>query len=449
VPVAITPEAFGPRLRALRNTKGLSLSEFARRIYYSKGYLSRVETGASTPSAEFARRCDVELEADGALVALVPSAAPDAAPDTAREPADDYDDGTWIVTMAPDGSTSFVPLGRREMLLGGAVVVAGLAGANRLAWPPAQAAGENLMYHRQLLEAARGLGQVAAPQTVLPMVVGQAQALRALSRGVQGGDAFDVATLFARTAEFAGWMAQESGDDNAATWWTGKAVQIAAAAGDRHTAAYALVRRALITMYQGDAPATIGLARQAQSATGTPMRILGLAAQREAQGHALAGDYDECMRALERANQHLQAARGDEMAGPVIGTSHISDPVSVVTGWCLYDLSRPREAAEILDREISHIPISAVRARLRFGIRQALAHAAAGDLDRACELAQSMIGQTSLVGSATILADVRRLAATLRRWSSHPAVRALEPAFTAALYRGPVISGMPKAGGIT
>src|SRR5215470_5790107 len=133
--VTPTPEAFGPRLRALRTARGLSLSEFARRVFYSKGYVSRVETGASTPSAEFARRCDVELDADGALVGLVSSAAPgpapEPAPDTEPERDGDYDDGTWIVTMAPDGSTSFTPVGRREMLLGGAVVVARLTGVNR------------------------------------------------------------------------------------------------------------------------------------------------------------------------------------------------------------------------------------------------------------------------------------------------------------------------------
>lgn len=439
VPVTPTPEAFGPRLRELRTARGLSLSEFARSVFYSKGYVSRVETGASAPSAEFVRRCDAELDAGGALVALVSSAVPKTVREAAAEPDEDdgeYDDGMWIVTMAPNGGTSFVPLGRREMLLGGAVVVAGVTGVARSGRSLAQTSGEHLLYHRRLLDAARGLGQVAAPETVLPMVVGQAQALRALSKDAQGREAAEVATLFARTAEFAGWMAQESGDDKAATWWTGKAAQIAAAAGDRYTAAYALVRRALITMYQGDASETIGLARRAQSAKGTPLRILGLAAQREAQGHALAGDYDECMRALERAARHLHAARADEVAGPVIDTSHVQDPVSVVTGWCLYDLGRPREAAEVLDREIAHISVGAVRARLRFGVRQALAHAAAGELDHACELAQPMIGQASVVGSATILADVRRLAATLRRWSSHAAVRALDPAFAAALYGG-------------
>src|SRR5262249_44386430 len=76
----VTPVLFGRRLRELRTARGWSLSELARRIFYSKGYVSRVETGASRPSVEFARRCDVDLEADGALVALVSPTAPEGSP---------------------------------------------------------------------------------------------------------------------------------------------------------------------------------------------------------------------------------------------------------------------------------------------------------------------------------------------------------------------------------
>jgi hypothetical protein len=428
-----TSDAFGPRLRALRVAKGLSLSAFARQLFYSKGHVSRVETGAQAPSVEFARRCDAALGAGGELAVLVPAAQPE------HEAAADYhydDDGAWMMVMAPDGSSSFVRIGRRDMLLGGAAVLAVGAGGRGPSHRQAGDLGSTMQRYQHMLEAARNLGQVVPPESVLPMVVGQAHALRILARDVRGRDAVDVARLSARTAEYAGWMAQEAGDDNAAAWWIERAVQVATEVGDRHTAAYALVRRALMTLYQGNIQATIDFARRAQAAPGVSPRILGLAAQREAQGHALAGDHTKCMQALDRAARQLGTAGAEVSSGPMIGSSHVPDLAAVVTGWCLYDLGRPKEAATVLDREVGRIPADAVRARTRFGVRQTLAHAATGDLDRACELAQSMISQAADLGSATIRADIRRLAASLRRWSSHPAVRALEPALSAALYRG-------------
>ncbi|GAB3902738.1 hypothetical protein GCM10029964_093650 [Kibdelosporangium lantanae] len=422
-------ESFGPRLRALRVERGISLSELARRIYYSKGHVSRIETGAQQPSVEFVRKCDAELDAGGALVALV-SAASSA---ERAEPAHGEEE-VWMMTMEPNGSASFTPVGRRQLLLGGTAILAGLRVS---AAPPVTPlnAGDQMTHHRTLFEAARGLGQVAPPAAVLPMLVSQAQALRLLAKNADSRTSAEAAVLTARTAEFAGWMAQESGDVAAAVWWTTKAARVAAEAGDEHTGSYALVRRALIALYEDDGPTTIDLARQAQAGKRTPARILGLAAQREAQGHAIVGDYSACMRALDRAG-HLLRDKNDLPPGPVIGTTHVSDPVAIVTGWCLYDLGRPAEAAEVLDREIARIPITAVRARARFGARQALAHAAAGELERACELAKPILDQVVTIGSATIHADVDKLAAMLRRRNTHPAVRALEPALSIALYSG-------------
>lgn len=97
---------------------------------------------------------------------------------------------------------------------------------------------------------------------------------------------------------------QESGNERAALWWTQRAVDLASAGGDRHLAGYALVRRALVTLYHDDAKETIALARQAQD-NSLPPRIRGLAAQREAQGHAIAGDRDACLRTLDRARDLL------------------------------------------------------------------------------------------------------------------------------------------------
>jgi hypothetical protein len=404
------------------------LSEFARRLYYSKGHVSRIETGSAKPSVEFARRCDAELGAQGSLAALLSEG--DNPPHPDPEPDHD-DDGVWFMAMTPEGNSSLVPVGRRDMLVGGAALLAGLT---RRQVRSRRVDATLLRHHAELLALARALGQVSEPEAVLPMVVGQAHALRMLSGEVRGADARAVARLSARTAEFAGWMAQEAGDDRMAMWWTGRAVRAAAEAGDRNTATYALVRRALVTMYQGDAAATISLARRAGSVPGTPRRVLGLAAQREAQGHALAGDHTACMRALETARSHFDAAGTEDVEGLVIGTSFVPDPVVAATGWCLYDLGRPAEAAAVLAGEVERIDPTAIRARSRFAIRQACAHAAAGDVERACTMTQSMLGRVAVLNSATLRADLRRLAATLRRFSRHAEVRALLPVLTRVLY---------------
>ncbi|WP_410631831.1 ATP-binding protein [Amycolatopsis sp. cmx-4-83] len=63
---------FGAELRRLRRAAGLSLTELADRVHYSKGYLSKVETGLTTPNAALAALCEAELGAPGALTALLP-----------------------------------------------------------------------------------------------------------------------------------------------------------------------------------------------------------------------------------------------------------------------------------------------------------------------------------------------------------------------------------------
>ncbi|WP_432762277.1 helix-turn-helix domain-containing protein [Streptomyces sp. NBC_00069] len=66
--------SFPARLRQLRVQRGLSLADLARRTHYSKGYLSKIETGAKRVTRDVALRCDQVLEAGGALLRLVPEA---------------------------------------------------------------------------------------------------------------------------------------------------------------------------------------------------------------------------------------------------------------------------------------------------------------------------------------------------------------------------------------
>lgn len=62
---------FRTQLRRLRRQRGLSLADMARQTHYSKGYLSKIETGAKRVTVDVARRCDEILRADGGLLGLL------------------------------------------------------------------------------------------------------------------------------------------------------------------------------------------------------------------------------------------------------------------------------------------------------------------------------------------------------------------------------------------
>lgn len=433
--MAVGHDEFGTELRRIRQVAGLSLSGLAREVHYSKGYLSKIETGAKPANVGLARRCDAVLCADGRLATLVST------PDTigAYDIADGFGESgqvVWMMTLGPDGTSRFAPMPRRDVLMTGAATMLGLdAGPGSLA--AATRNDTTLQSFHLLFDQTRQLGQKVSPSVVLPSVITYTHTLRELAAAAPDRTRTGLLLLAARYAEYAGWMSQESGQDEAALWWTAQAVEIAAEAGDSDLAAYALVRRALITLYRGDPIQTVELARRAQADPNVPARIRGLAAQREAQGHALGGDYNRCHHLLDEAARLLAAATADPRGGPTIGTSTVTDPVTLVTGWCLHDLGRPHEAAEILDRELAGVPRSAVRTWARFGARRALAYACAGEVDHACELAKDVIDAAEVADSATVRLDLRQLARTLSRWHAHKPVQDVQPRLIAALRTSP------------
>ncbi|MEU1075856.1 helix-turn-helix domain-containing protein [Streptomyces sp. NPDC005878] len=76
---------FAAELRRLRSLRGMSLTELARSVHYSKGYLSKIENGGKPPTPDVARRCDAVLDAGGVLTRLVPDPPP--APKTPAGPS--------------------------------------------------------------------------------------------------------------------------------------------------------------------------------------------------------------------------------------------------------------------------------------------------------------------------------------------------------------------------
>ncbi|KOX15327.1 DNA-binding protein [Saccharothrix sp. NRRL B-16348] len=383
-------------MRESRVAAGLSIGQLAKRVHYSKGYLSKIENDLKLPHETMARLCDGVLDAGGALIEAARAA---------RE------------RIADAG------LDRRHVLVAGTGTVLGLA----LRGGPRPVPDERVVVGmRTSFEHLRALGTQTSPVVVLEPLVALVRTVHALAHENPQPIRTRLLLLAARIAEYTGWMNQEAGDEQSALSWTRHASELARAGGDREIVSYALVREAGLALYRQDAIGTIDLARQAQEVDQASLRTLGLASRREAQGHALAGDRGSFDRALDRAAHLLGASTSDTAAYPVLGST-APDPAELARGWSLCDLGRTAESAAVLDRELAGLPPTARRSRARFGARRSLAHALAGDVDQSCVTLTGTLDDAAQVDSATVRTDLRELARTLARWRNHGAVREVYP----------------------
>ncbi|MGA6165288.1 helix-turn-helix transcriptional regulator [Amycolatopsis magusensis] len=391
-------ESFGELLREHRAAAGLSMGQLAKRIHYSKGYLSKIENNLKPPHETMARLCDGELDAGGALVRAARSE---------RDRA--------------------VTLDRRQVLVAGTVLGVTLAGGPRPVPNERVIAGI-----RTSFEHLRELGMQTSPVVILESLIAQLKAVYALASENPEPSRSRLLLLAGRIAEYTGWISQEAGDDQGALAWTRRAAELASAGGDREIASYALVREAGLALYRQDSVSTIDLARQAQSSSRASSRTLALAARREAQGHALAGDRNAYERAMDRATELLDSAMTDVRAYPLLGST-APNPVELARGWSLCDLGRPAEGAAILDRELVRLPVVSRRTRARFGVRRSLAYALSGEVDQSCVTLAETLEDVAHVDSATIRGDLRELARHVGRWHNHGAVREIYPELRRAL----------------
>lgn len=341
---------FAQEVRRLRKERGYSLTRLAELARYSKGYLSKIENGHARPTQEMAQTLEDALQAEGRLMALA---------DVPERPV-------------PSDDTA-------------------------------------LLLFDSMFDQHRVLGHRYSPETALAGLRPQVEVLSNMARSaddpvLSGG----LWLLAARYAEYAGWMEQERGDDASAAELTKRAVVYAVKGGDRELEAWALVRSAEFALYRGDARATVEYARQAGKSRSLSVR--SAAAQREAQGYALAGAAMRCEEALERASE-FQRSAGESR----YGTRSLVDQVAIATAWSFHDLGRHTEAAAILDAQLPLIAPDALRARTRFGLRRALAHAAAGDVDHACELVAELLDDVRQVQSATVHIDLTAFSQLLSR----------------------------------
>ncbi|MEW1774657.1 helix-turn-helix transcriptional regulator [Streptomyces sp. NPDC086777] len=421
---------FGPELRRRREESTLSLARLADAVHISKSYLSKIERGLATPTGRMALALDAKLHAGGELAALL---TPGPAGERNRDSAAGASTGaaSWSFHLHDDGEGDFMSPGPAASEAGRipTVVARSAITPASLNNAPAEAI---LPVFRALFDECRRLGQFSGPAVVIPLSVTATATLRGLRRGTAHAHRSAALGLAARFAEYTGWMWQEAGDDRAARYWTDHAAEIAETVGDQELVAYALLRQAELALYQDDSLATVELARAAGTRA-RGLRIRALAAQREAQGYALLGDEDACRRALDHGAGLLDQSQPQPDGTPTLGGTQIPDLTAFVKAWCLRELGRPEDAVTLLDTGQDEIAPYALRARARHSARLALALADAGEIERACEVAESVAHDVMTTDSATVRTDVRQLRSALTRRSGHAAVREVLPVIAAGL----------------
>ncbi|MEU9375382.1 helix-turn-helix domain-containing protein [Streptomyces sp. NPDC048255] len=100
--------SFPAQLRRLRVQRGLSLADLARQTHYSKGYLSKIETGSKRVTVDVARRCDEVLRAEGGLLRMAREGeSPDDDPRTGVGAGDGSGSGTEEPGPQSDGDCPY------------------------------------------------------------------------------------------------------------------------------------------------------------------------------------------------------------------------------------------------------------------------------------------------------------------------------------------------------
>jgi transcriptional regulator with XRE-family HTH domain len=414
--------SFGAELRRFRMAAGLSLAELAKAVHYTKGYLSKVENSDKPPNPILARLCDATLGADGALMALLPQES-----QTLGEPRAEK----WMLDIAADGTGRPVPATHPLC-----------CHDNPLPVDPrrdlAATAGDDLTveHYRARFNASVRYGESVSSRAVLPGVSADANMLWSMALVAPARTKPALLTLATLNATYTGWLAVETDDHQAAQRWSRTAVGLAEIVGDPNLIAYSLTREAGVAVFRDDPVYILALTDRIRSEPGVATRFRRIAADREAQGHALLGNYDLCRRALDRSTELSHEPDTPTMFdGVVLPPMAAAGPhvVGVISGWCLHNLGRPTAAVEVLDQEISGISSTHRRATARFGARRVLAHAAAGEVDHACKLAHELLDIAQIVDSATVRREFRELARTLARWHRHKSVVELQPRLTAVL----------------
>ncbi|MFF0219801.1 sporulation protein [Streptomyces vinaceus] len=235
--------------------------------------------------------------------------------------------------------------------------------------------------------------------------------------------------LFGATAELtrlAGWMAFDTGQQEAAQRYYIQALRLARAAADVPLGGYVLASMSLQATYRDFPDEGVDLAQAAVErnrglATARTMSFFRLV---EARAHAKAGDSTAAGAALRAAEGWLERAREGDPDPTWLGF-YSYDRFAADAAECYRDLKLPRQVRRFTEQALSRPTEEYVRSHGLRLVVSAVAELESGNLDAACAAGTRAVEVAGRISSARTTEYVRDLLHRLEPYGDEPRVAEL------------------------
>ncbi|EGX60168.1 sporulation associated protein [Streptomyces zinciresistens K42] len=232
--------------------------------------------------------------------------------------------------------------------------------------------------------------------------------------------------LFGASAELtrlAGWMAFDTGQQEAAQRYYIQALRLARAAADVPLGGYVLASMSLQATYRGFGDEGVDLAQAAAErnrglATARTMSFFRLI---EARAHARAGDAQAAGAALKSAEGWLERSREGDNDPSWLGF-YSYDRFAADAAECYRDLKAPRQVRRFTEQALSRPTEEFVRSHGLRLVVSAVAELESGNLDAACEQGVRAVEVAGRISSARTTEYVRDLLHRLEPYGDEPRV---------------------------
>jgi hypothetical protein len=236
-------------------------------------------------------------------------------------------------------------------------------------------------------------------------------------------------SLFGATAELtrlAGWMAFDTGQQEAAQRYYIQALRLARAAADVPLGGYVLATMSLQATYRGFADEGVDLAQAAVErnrglATARTMSFFRLV---EARAQAKAGDGPACGAALKSAEGWLERSRSGD-PDPSWLDFYTHERFAADAAECYRDLRLPRQVRRFTEQALARPTEEYVRSHGLRLVVSAVAELESGNLDAACAAGTRAVEVAGRISSARTMEYVRDLLHRLEPYGDEPRVAEL------------------------